>query len=428
MRRAVVMLTLLGLALRVAFVLLEPPVRLIGDEHTWTGWALELLTPEVRFDPAASRMLFYPPLYPYFLAGVLGLTASWTAVKLVQAAIGALLVPAVARVGGTLFGERAGIAAAAIVAFYPDLVWFSAHFWSETLFLVLLWWAFERLLAADAGGGRESALAAGLLFGLAILTRETALYFAPLAAVWLYWPARRARLAGAFLVSACLVVVPWTFRNSVAYGAFVPVSTAGGLNLWQGNARLTREEVYVEYAKVPGRVAKYQHARRMGLQAIRDRQPGWLFEKLRDEMPTFWEADSLALAQIDRLAYGPVAEGPRRAIGVLVVAPYLLLLAPFVLGLAGAPRRRGATLLVAFLVYYTLLHVATHGFARYRLPIMPIVFVFAALALADPRGLVARLRPRQWLVAGVLALVLGASVAPSLAEPSAQEETPPGQP
>ena len=51
---------------------------------------------------------------------------------------------------------------------------------------MLLWWGFERLLAADAPDGRAlTAAAAGLLWGLAILTRETVLYFLPLAAAWL---------------------------------------------------------------------------------------------------------------------------------------------------------------------------------------------------------------------------------------------------
>ncbi|HET7295407.1 MAG TPA: hypothetical protein VFM88_23520, partial [Vicinamibacteria bacterium] len=162
MRRATLAIFVVALALRLLFVLLEPPARLIGDEHTWTGWALELLSPEVRFDPAASRMLFYPPLYPYFLATLHALFGSWTVVKLWQAILGALLVPAVARVTARALGERAGLWAGASVAVYPDLVWYTAHFWSETLFLVLVWWGFERLVAADAERTRADALAAGL--------------------------------------------------------------------------------------------------------------------------------------------------------------------------------------------------------------------------------------------------------------------------
>jgi len=67
-----------------------------------------------------------------------------------------------------------------------------------------------------------------------VLTRETPLYFVPFAAFWLAWRRPRGSIKAASLLAASLlVVVPWTVRNYVAFGAFVPVSTAGALNLWQ---------------------------------------------------------------------------------------------------------------------------------------------------------------------------------------------------
>src|SRR6185436_1022501 len=225
-----------------------------------------------------------------------------------------------------------------IAAFYPDLVWFSAHFWSETLFLVLLWWALERLLAADARGRTGVALAAGLLWGVAILTRETILYFTPIAAVWLRMGGERAgRRAAAFLLASVVVVAPWTWRNWVVYRGFIPVATAGGLNLFQGNAPLTRQQVYDSYRAVQGRLEQYEFARRAGIQAIRDRQPWWLFEKLRDELPMFWEADSLALVHIKRGAYGGVDPSWAAAAALVVLAPYLAVLALGVAGVAAFP-------------------------------------------------------------------------------------------
>ena len=71
---------------------------------------------------------------------------------------------------------RRGIAAA-LAAFYPELVWYSVHYWSEPVFLALLWWAIEGVMAADARRSLGRAVLAGILWGLAILTRETALYF-----------------------------------------------------------------------------------------------------------------------------------------------------------------------------------------------------------------------------------------------------------
>lgn len=413
------MLTAAGLLLRLACFALEPASSLAGDEHTWTIWGASVLAGhDVAFSPVRFPLIFYPPLYPYFIGFCYALFGSLSAVKACQAVAGCLLIPAVGRLGSRVFGPTAGIVAAGLAAFYPDLVWFSLHFWSETLFLVLLYWALERLLAADASGSRAAAGLAGLLWGLAILTRETALYFTPVVALWLVW--RRPRegalpKAAAFLLATTLTVAPWTYRNRVVYGAFVPVSTAGALNLWQGNAGLERQEVYDLYAAVHGRIEKYRYARHMGLVAIWSRQPGWLFEKLRDEMPLFWEADSLALVHIRRGAYGPVSPAIGTATAFVILAPYLVALAFFVLGLAATRMGRAQTLLLGFLVYYNLLHVATHGFARYRLPVMPIVFLFAAHGfLAWRAGQLRLLDGRRWGIAFVAAAVLALSVGPSL--------------
>ncbi len=388
MRRPFLLFALAGLALRLVFLALEPGTALAGDEHTWTTWGAEVLpSADVAFSPLRFRLIFYPPAYPYFVGVTYALFGSLTAVKVCQAVLSSVLVPAVGLLGARVFGRTAGIAAAAIVAFYPELVWFSVHFWSETLFMVFLWWSLERLVAAEEAGA-AAALAAGVLWGFATLTRETILYFTPVVALWLAWRAGRkgALLAATFLAAATLVVVPWTARNWAVYGAFVPVSTSGALNLWQGNARLTRQEVYDEYAAVHGRIEKYEYARRKGIEAIRDRQPGWLFEKLRGEMPLFWEADSLPLVHIKRGAYGDVSAPTGAVTAVVVLAPYLIVLALFAWGVASSSFGRSQVLLLLFLAYYNAIHVATHGFARYRLPVMPVVFLFAAWGFTSWRS------------------------------------------
>lgn len=382
--RALLLLTGLAALARIAFLLLEPATEPVADERTWTGWAAIIASPRVSFSPLRMRMVFHPPLYPYFIAALYAPAKTLTAAKWAQALLGTLLVPAVGRAASLAFGRRAGLAAAAIAAFYPELVWFSVHFWAETLFMVFLWWGFERLLAADAHGGPGAAAVAGLLWGLAVLTRETVLYFTPVPALWLALGVRSGAGArgGGFLLAALLTVAPWTWRNQVVFQAFVPVSTAGGLNLYQGNALLSRQEVYDRYHAIEGRIESYRWAQREGLRAIWQRQPRWIFEKLRDEMPSFWGADSQAVVHIKRGAYGAVPAWAAASAAVVVLAPYLAVLALFVVGLAVLPRGRAGIVLLLFLIYYNGIHVVTHGYARYRLPALPVVFMVAGLAWA----------------------------------------------
>jgi hypothetical protein len=411
-------LTGLGLVLRALFLLLEPATHPVADERTWTNWALEVLLSErVGLDPRRTRMIFYPPVYPYFIALTYLPFGTLAAVKCAQVVVSAALIPAVGRVGALVFGPGVGLFAAALVTFYPDLIWYSAHFWSETVFLALLWWAFERLIIADRSERFGAALAAGVIWGAAILTRETALYFTPFAALWLAWNRRGGILRGAaFLILALMTVAPWTWRNAQVFpGEFVPVSTAGGLNLWQGNAGIPRYEIYELYDQVSGRVEQYKYARRKGLEVIWERQPTWLFEKLYDEMPRFWEADSLAIIHIQRGAYGPVRPIVAVASAFVLLLPYLLVLGFFALGVAGSRFDRTIGLLFFYLVFHNALHIVTHGFARYRMPIMPVLFVFAAYGfMAWLAGELPEFSARRKALFAVLTLTSGLLVAPSL--------------
>jgi hypothetical protein len=415
-RRGLLALTLAGLAARLLWVALEPPTFPVADETMWISWARTLLSPEVAFSPLRLRFVFHPPLYLYFVGVPFALFGSLAAVKYAQCLAGALLVPALGLLGRRAFGPKAGLVAAGMAALYPELVWFASHFWAETVFTVLLWWAMERLVAADERGSAQVALASGFLWGLAVLTRETALYFLPVAAVWLAWGrAGGARRAAWLLFAAALVVVPWTVRNWRVFGTFVPVSTSGALNLWQGNTRLSRQQVYEEYWAVHGRIPKYELARRRAIEAILERQPLWILEKLRDEMPAFWAAHGQPVVHLERGAYGAVARpAALGAVGV-VLLPYLLALALFVPGVAWLPRGRAPLLVLAFVGFYVLLHVAAHGYPRYRLPAMPAVFLVAA------HGWVAwRTRPRpaldrrRRLGAAATAVVIALAVGPSL--------------
>ncbi|HET9316681.1 MAG TPA: glycosyltransferase family 39 protein [Vicinamibacteria bacterium] len=409
--RCLLAITLAGLVLRAVFLLLEPPARLTGDEPSWTAMAIRGLVRLRRpFSPLRSPIVFYPPGYPYFVGAFYAL-GGLAAVQWAQVVVGALLAPAVGRVGRTVFSPRVGLAAAALAAVYPELVWFCAHFWSETLFVALLWWGLERALAADASGRWPPAIAAGVLWGAASLTRETPLAFVPIVAIWMLvgrGRGGRAR-AAAFVTAATLTVVPWTWRNWVAFDAFVPVSTFGAHALWQGNTTLTREEFSRQTDAVDGAIAQFRLARERGFEAIRARQPWWLLQKVRSEMPALWGPASYVGFLVDDGAYGAAAPAMRVAAHVSVAA-YLAVLAAALPGLAVLRRQRGATLLLLFAACSLALHVITFGDVRFRLPLMPVLFLAAAHAWSAWReGAFARLgRGRQALLAG---LALAATIA-----------------
>jgi hypothetical protein len=395
--RALAALTLLALAVRAAYLALEPACGLTGDEPSWIEMGRRVARPAVAFSPLRSDLVFYPPAYPYLVGALFKAFGSMRAVLWAQVVLGALLVPVVGRVGVLAVGRRAGLLAAAATAFYPDLVWYAAHYWSETLYMLLLWGAIERTLAADARGSRGTAAIAGLLWGLATLTREISLYLVPIVALWLLRPppgdARRPgpgpggwSRAGALVLATVVTVLPWTIRNAVVFRAFIPVSTIGGLNLWQGNTTLTHLEIYDVLATKGGPVEQDRYSREMARRTIAERQPRWALEKLAGEMPEFWKAGSEVLDHlVGREACGPLPAARLVGIEVLVVLPYVVPFVAFLVGLARLRPRGGAGLLLLLLAAYNAAHVVAYATTRFRLPVMPVVLLLAAAAVVGRR-------------------------------------------
>jgi len=415
-RRLALGLFVLALAARVTFLALEPRTRLVADERSWVATADELRSPAVRFDPLRSALAFYPPLHPYLLAVAREVTGGTTGAKLVQCFLGALIAPIVFVVGKRTGGRRVGLASGLLAALYPELVWHSVHLWSEPLFMALLWGAIALALAADEDGRLGTAAAAGLLLGLAALTRDPALYFAPLAALWLATRpplARSWRLAAALAVTAVLVVAPWSVRNWLRFHAPIPVSLMGARTFWEGAARQHQEviDAYAAVEQAQGPLAAYRTAWREGLAATRARQPWWLLQQVRDQVPRFWTAVDTAVIHLERRAYGDVRPWAARAVLAATALPHVLVTAAFLVGLAALPLTRGRGLLLLFLAYYLALHLATVGHPRLRLPVLPVAFVYGAAAVLEARA--GHLRWRKARLA--LALLLLAAFAACLA-------------
>ncbi len=437
--RALLILTLLGLVARLVFLWLEPRCELTGDEPSWIAIGQnELGRPNRGLWPLRIRLIFYPPVYPYFIAVIGRLFGSVRAVLWAQAFLGALLVPAVGRVGRLAFGRRAGLVAAGIAAFYPELLWYSAHYLSETVYLVLLWWAIERTLAADVCRSARAAAAAGLLWAAATLTRELSLYLVPFAVAWLLrrplaacfrrWT-RRSSLEGgptrSLLVRAAVLVfttavtiAPWTVRNALVYHAFVPVSTMGSLNLWQGNTTLTHTEIYEVLSSQGDPIQQDRYCRRMAWHSIAARQPFWIAEKLREQMPEFWKAGSEVLDHlVGREACGPQDEKRLVWIEAAFVGPYLALLGLFLIGLARLRVDGRASWLLLLLLAYNAAHVVAYATTRFRLPVLPVLFVIAASAIArDPLRPPARWTRLRLALLVALVLLTLATLQPGLEE------------
>ena len=245
--RAVWLAVVLGIAARLAFSLgywVDKP--LTHDEREYlllaanvaAGRGFVHLQPDGS--PVAGEHFGRAPAYPLLLAGIVRAVgaradhdpALLRAVRIVQSVLGGGLVWLLAWLAGRAAGPSAAAAAGWLAALFPPLVWTPAYIWSETLFSVLALGC-AAVLSLERRTPRVYA-AAGLLAGVAVLTRPAMLFFLPLAILWLAW---RREWRGVVLISlACaLVMLPWTIRNAREYGRFVLVASEGGITFWTGN-------------------------------------------------------------------------------------------------------------------------------------------------------------------------------------------------
>jgi 4-amino-4-deoxy-L-arabinose transferase-like glycosyltransferase len=185
--------------------------------------------------PTAYR----PPLYPLLLAPLLKFSGErplW-AIALFHLALGAATVSLTAVAARTLgLGEGRVLAAAALVACDPVLLWQSRFVMTETLgaFLVAL------ALAQLGLPGWQGAVRGGASLGLAALCRPSLLAGAALivcGALASRPGSRRERLVRGVLLAVCVVAVlsPWALRNALVLGEPVWTTTHGGYTLALGN-------------------------------------------------------------------------------------------------------------------------------------------------------------------------------------------------
>jgi 4-amino-4-deoxy-L-arabinose transferase-like glycosyltransferase len=259
---AAVAILLLSLGVRIWEVERTSPYRPMNDGQSYLTLASEVAHHGDYLDSHAPRSgaggsigptAYFPPAFPYFLAGVDLLDGNTNGggqavhdARLATAVLGAVSVAVLGLVAFEAFGAAVGLLAMLIAAVYPPLVALSGTPYSENLLIPLELAAVWAGLRAQRATNPWPWLAgAGVFTGLATLTHQNGVVIAlPLifcaiqsARGWVTTrQLRRPVLAIVggpvlFLVCAALTIAPWTIRNAVVLHRFVPVSDEMGITL-----------------------------------------------------------------------------------------------------------------------------------------------------------------------------------------------------
>lgn len=211
--------------------------------HPYFDWMKDFAPLETWYHWWNGKEIFQQaPLYPYWIAGLLEVSRnSLEFVLLSQLITGALQPLIMFGLGRRLFDARAGLIAAALTALYGPFVFHQGTLlrdWLppilEPLSLLLL------LRAREKERGRDWCLA-GVVLGLALLTKETVLLFLPLVGIWLLWQPRFAwrdvLSSGALLaVGLLLSLSPLLIRNAAVGAPLYALSNRFAETFIQGNA------------------------------------------------------------------------------------------------------------------------------------------------------------------------------------------------
>lgn len=386
-----------ALFLRLAFVQLDgasqPPTP-GTDSAEYDAYAWNLANGQGYRGPSPDvsdknhLTAYRPPGLSLVWAGIYRVVGhSYAAVRVFDCLLSAATIFPIISIGQRCFDRLTGRLAAGVWMVWPMSLYLTTQLLSESLTTLL----FTGYLALSLRFAEQPTVArslvSGTALGLTCLTHASKVFMFPLAGVWALWQFRRnwrnMLLAAAIPCFGAAVIAPWCIRNYVVMHSFIPLSTAGGSALLQGNNRVVLTEPrYFGYSVWDTEIPEYRDALRAPNDEVeRDRVAGrfaveWLKgnyrhlpylvqAKLRRAFTPFLQPHTPLLYRAATLA----AWGPVLILSAVAFVPT---------GVRFLRADHPGWLLHLAVIHFVVLSAVFFGNARYRHPIEPICILLAA--------------------------------------------------
>lgn len=414
-----------ALFVRLAFVLTVHPAP-VSDFGWYYAKALDIVH-GLGYTSHGYPTAYWPPGWPYFLAGVVWLFGpSLQAAEIVQAVLNACTAGVVFLIGRAIAGTAQGLAGGIAYALLPSAVEWSATLASEPIY-TLLWALATYIWLSQPTSKTIWYVLSGLLLGAAALVRPSALLFWIILLVYLLTlgkerrrPARIVSSVGVTAICTLLVVTPLIVRNYHVFHTLVVVSNNGGVSLYQGNnpragggyAELSDPLIAKLISDPRTEVQGDKLAAQMAMQYIKSHPLHEVWLAVR-RVYRLYASDDLAIRFTFRSHHFREVHSPppsdRIATAALAIntAVYygLMVFAIAGIALSIARARRDSTnprwrLVLGMILYNTAIFATIFGLDRYRYPTMPYFAAFAGIGLVAMLAYIQeRLQARVQLVA-----------------------------
>lgn len=398
-RRWALLLFLVSLAVASAFTLFVFPGMLSetsGLDVDGYGQTGRVLYETGRFDSLTKA-----PLYPGFIAGISWVGGGYAAgrIQAAQVILAALTCVVVYLVFREVLASGVAKYAGLVCAVYPMTIWYVPRLWTETFLTFMLAVFSLSLMRALRRPTSVRMCLCGLAAGALALSKGIAMVFVALVPVLLLLRFRRGgfRWAALFLVTAGLVIAPWTYRNLLVTDRFIPIHATGGYNFYLGNG-LTRHwlESPLSYIDLHAMTVADMEALSDAHGALPEDAVGLDDALMKAALAEVAADPSLLPRKIltQSLTFWFLAGTPSKSVLTgLIQAPVVLLA---LVGLVRALRRRSRALALLIPVVGIMgVAVVVYSFARLSSTIMPYLIGLAVYGVpsvlrsplaAGPRG------------------------------------------
>lgn len=376
----------LGLLIRTAFVF-SRPIFMQPDSYKYQTTAQSLAAGK-----GFGKNMFFAPGYPVFMAAIYSIAGAKNPrnIQTAQIILGALTLLLMYKLIVRGFGKNIALSTTIISAVDPFLVYFSAEILSETLFIFLL---ISSLLLLDISFNKNNlsvAFATGIIIGLGNLTRAiflgyvlmlTFIYTALLIPVSLRNDSIKKIIITIVIITGIFAsMLPWIIRNYKASGKFILVSIQKGWTMYEGlnpdfdnpdaiktwQAKMAEESNVMDTAKMDA-MAKDEYFLNKSKESILSDPFGFSKLAIRKFLK-FWRI----------YPYHPYSF-KEKMVSLLFFAPLLIMaVAGFVITLN---KWRILLPFYVLILYFSLMAMVFWTQIRYRVPLHPILALFAALGI-----------------------------------------------